>query len=831
INVESIPISFNDYSFLVELDSQLTKTREKWNYTLDNFLIQETSGTLISNPRLQLSGICDNYGFTSSSLVYSDTVGSLEGSLGAGWDFSDRVLHSAFLDFSAAQTLFPESLNLRIRANNPERADFSSTNFLSKLFFNAEAQINEFKVGHILKDQKIDDTVSCSINFLGSIDMPSVQIMVDRAKMRVGNESLLLSGMAHLEDKEAFINNAFVSYASYQANDISGFFNFDTMSGTADLSIAGELDKNEPFSTKHFETPISVSFKSFAKKRENYLQDFSVDLILKKLRGNFFNDRDEVPVHLEKNNNRTSFYIGSSQAFSGVIESNGEIHLLATKDFPVSFKGDGIIQNNEINVFVDDIYIDVAHFSALLDIDVFSAYGGVLTGQLMVSESIFNPLMNGTITGKNLRVSSPICLDEVMYTDLFKCHVQNSRFIINDAFFIGEKSGGQFILDYTIVLEDFSEVIHHLDAKSVNDKAIYAYFELPIGYLRGAATTQLSLDITPSFLDLRGVINVHELDAVVSSLSFQEEDLPAPDSLFETQIDLLININPKSRVYFPSKQNPVIRGLVGQEKPIYFTMDSASNTYSLSGDLVVRGGEVLYINRTFYIREGKVSLSGNQDDFDPVLSFRAEIRDHDDNGDLVKIILTAIEQRLSQLSPVLTSIPSKSQTELMGLLGQAVLGDFASSNSMIGNVLAGALDYGLQISVFRGVENALRDFLNFDIFSFRTTFLQNAMVQAFIPVEDDTNVLSFGNYLDGSTVYIGKYIGDTLYADMMLEIVYDKTFDDKGTMRGLGFKPEIGLEFPSPFATIRWSIAPDVSSDWNLLVPYTSISLSWKYVL
>ena len=45
----------------------------------------------------------------------------------------------------------------------------------------------------------------------------------------------------------------------------------------------------------------------------------------------------------------------------------------------------------------------------------------------------------------------------------------------------------------------------------------------------------------------------------------------------------------------------------------------------------------------------------------------------------------------------------------------------------------------------------------------------------------------------------------------------------------LVLQPEIGLELPTPFVNIRWSIAPDINSAQNLWVPDTSLSLSWKF--
>ena len=64
--------------------------------------------------------------------------------------------------------------------------------------------------------------------------------------------------------------------------------------------------------------------------------------------------------------------------------------------------------------------------------------------------------------------------------------------------------------------------------------------------------------------------------------------------------------------------------------------------------------------------------------------------------------------------------------------------------------------------------------------------------------------------------------------DAMFSLVYKKDGENpnKGKMI---LQPEIGLELPTPFVNIRWSIAPDITSAQNLWVPYTSISLTWKF--
>ena len=108
------------------------------------------------------------------------------------------------------------------------------------------------------------------------------------------------------------------------------------------------------------------------------------------------------------------------------------------------------------------------------------------------------------------------------------------------------------------------------------------------------------------------------------------------------------------------------------------------------------------------------------------------------------------------------------------------------------------------------------------------------MKQAFFQTVDGNNsenpalTLDAGNFFDNTTVYIGKYIGNTVYMDAMFSLHYKENVEKVNNGK-LVLQSEFGLELPTPFVNIRWSIAPDITSAKNLWVPDTSISLSWKF--
>ncbi|MCI6827279.1 MAG: hypothetical protein MR937_08200, partial [Spirochaetia bacterium] len=174
-------------------------------------------------------------------------------------------------------------------------------------------------------------------------------------------------------------------------------------------------------------------------------------------------------------------------------------------------------------------------------------------------------------------------------------------------------------------------------------------------------------------------------------------------------------------------------------------------------------------------------------------------------------------------------IPAKSETEIRTLLGEIVKGDSDS----VTNLFIAASDYALQSLLGRSVENKLRDFLNFDILSIRTLVLQNAFKSSFLKdkSQNKSEDLTIGNLLDNSTVYIGKYIGSDLYLDALMHWSYDESRqNDFMTPGGLVFKPEIGLEIETPFANIKWKMAPEFTNVFDRkLVSSTSVTLSWKF--
>jgi len=256
----------------------------------------------------------------------------------------------------------------------------------------------------------------------------------------------------------------------------------------------------------------------------------------------------------------------------------------------------------------------------------------------------------------------------------------------------------------------------------------------------------------------------------------------------------------------------------------------------MDGNVVLRGGELYHLQRSFYIREGMLQFNGNDPKVDPLINARAEVRDSNDDGP-VTIIMVMENVPLSELEktmPRYESIPSLSQLEIYSLLGQAPSMDADAAAPDVGPLLRSTTEMILQTVVFRRAEQIIRNSLGLDMFSFRTQVLQNAVFEAVRNRDPNEQPATVGNYLDNTTVFMGKYFLPDLFGQLMVTFRYDPYQKEYGGMRP---ELDLGLDFQTPLFDVRWNIHPEnpgylATDKWmSEIIGSQSISLVWRWSL
>jgi hypothetical protein len=261
---------------------------------------------------------------------------------------------------------------------------------------------------------------------------------------------------------------------------------------------------------------------------------------------------------------------------------------------------------------------------------------------------------------------------------------------------------------------------------------------------------------------------------------------------------------------------------LGAKTRIY--SNSLDRTFSFTGDVKLRGGEIFYFERSFYIRSGILTFRENEEQFDPRITVRAEARDRSSTGP-VTISLVVDNAPLRSFTPRFESSPALSQMEIMSLMGQSLVGATSEDGSVSNPFLASSADLLAQSQVMRRIQGALRDFLHLDMFSVRTQFLQRAAFGIFgIQPQAVDRIGWVGNYFDNTSVFVGKYIGSNMFAQLMLSLRYD---EKKRTFGGYTFEPDLGLELQSPLGNIQWNLVPSHPENWY--INDCSFTISWNF--
>ena len=498
---------------------------------------------------------------------------------------------------------------------------------------------------------------------------------------------------------------------------------------------------------------------------------------------------------------------------------------------PLKLNLDGTVKKDALNLHVSDIRADVKRIWDITGLNYVLFYGGTLIGDLDINGKPLEPEFNGKLVGRNITVNSPnyapeiygpVTLDiiadgtglEIPYTVLkgpstdiwARCTAEFSGWIPND---ISVQCG------------------------TLGTKKGVFKTDNPLFQANGFAGCTVEIKVTPTLVGVYGsalfdsgyfVVKFNDLD------KFSAKYSKIANIAFDMKLDL--QLGHKAEFRWPTADFPILRALVPTETPLSLVVDAGTGNFTIAGDVKMRGGEVFYIKRNFYIREGSITFADITKEIEPLVTLRAEIRDRDtSSGEPLRLILTAKDQPLFSFNPTLNSDPPRSTNEIMQLLGQVAIGDTGKDN-VWQNLLVTSSDILAQVGFLKKTENRVRDFLGLDAFSFRTLLLQNAIFGNLFSKNQNT-ALTMSNYLDNTSVYIGKYFGSAIYADALLHLShYDsKSVKNGGSQRpvynDLLFQPEIGLEMATPFFLLRWSVAPTKPD--TLFVGDAALTFSWKY--
>ena len=305
--------------------------------------------------------------------------------------------------------------------------------------------------------------------------------------------------------------------------------------------------------------------------------------------------------------------------------------------------------------------------------------------------------------------------------------------------------------------------------------------------------------------------------------------------------NLDLNFLRNNRIIYPAGQDPIISIVLDENSSIVAKKNRAD--ISVTGDIDVRGGEIFYFQKYFYITEGNITFP-DPTKIDPKINLRATLRDYDSDGNRVEIYLVMKDNTFGNISPTLESSPAKDLNEIMSILGQSILPSSTYGTVSVGSV-ASLVTEGIDIlgrlgivttaaNPISGMSESLKEVFGVDSFSIHSNIVNNILTDTLSSSFSDnySTYSPMARYLNGTTLNIGKYLSSSFYLQGMVHLAASSNAKDKYTFISddLVLDTEFSLEWMNPAFKITFITSPSYLSFYSILDTFRfsiSKTLNW----
>ena len=818
IIVKSLPVKILDKTIVFTTSSSFTyDSLNGPAVQISHLEVEEAGGTVSVSPKIVLSGNATKYGARIDNIAYSDFYSVLQGTADAILNINENVFDSVGIAMNLHNPVTDEMVIVDGSIANPDHLPMTKENILKYIYLNLQVQLKNFSLSRFVEQTNDNNMISGMLFTSGTLEHPYVALNVDSLSVLVAAALIKAHGNIVVEDRDITISDLNINY------DGMDFSNIQATASLTDWTLDATGEFNYDIVDKTLNAPLVLKAENAIVPEGKMLPDsIMVTLSSPSIGGSLIKKPFPLSLSILYANDIFSIYSSENFGLYGTYNKDSLLELnLDNKKF-MSAKMDGLVNLHTLSLELYDVSADLQKAFENVDFDeILIIENGFLNGDITITGTLNDPEVNGWAL-----ITSPVA----KFPPLFKQKISAPKmdFVINsNEFTIPEtlltiKNNQRLLGELSIFFNKMT--FDHIEGefKSYKNDILPVSIKSDLLSINGEAAIDLNMYFENNTMELSGSIAGENAELVIQLLkmsNFASGNVEAANGLqMITDLDVTLGTHASVRL------DPFLRCVFVPNTKMKVVINQPEDIYLIDGDLKLKSGDIAYLSRSFYIKSGNIKFKdeiGN-----PTITVSAETREKDERGQTVKIIMSVEEQALLDMQPRFSSIPAKSENEINALLGQIVMADSDSA----GDFLFAASDYALQSTVVRQAENKLRDLLNFDIFSLRTNVIQNTYNYS-ISRNSEKEKVSIGNFLDNTTVYIGKYLGSSLYVDAMLHVALeDSDVNDINAAGKMMFQPEFGMELESPFANIRVNMTPNINALLkNQFVPSASVTLSWKF--
>ncbi len=800
-----VPADMNISRISLDVEGYFNNYRD-WKAVINSLGIDNIPG-LITENSLNLGGYISENKISLTSINYSDILSSLSGSADFTYNFfGNRELEGTFSLHSVEEELYEGTLSL-----------LNKEIFFKSAFNNAPLnRFNNVPLSGYLNGELLVD---------GSISEPDISLTLQLENGEFNSSPLEIETSIDFHENQLQMDYLRLNYMGQVLQKGNGMYNLNTGKIFFETEYLGLINKIHLSSSMKIEGS-TVQFNSRPELSEiisnnyNLLFSFSNILIDTKF-------SDPWDFQIERDDKIISFKGGPKSSISGSINDNGSFNIISKGPLPVRCKADGSVTDGLIDLAITNLEVDVPVINIIPIGEFVEFTGGTAFGHLNLSGSIKDPDFDGILNARDVIGNVPMVPENISPFDtsiIFKDKTmtigpENLK-ISDDTVNIGfNLSISKWILSsWALIIETLEEDRLHI---------VYNIPDIGLD-IDGFATGNMKILNNEYGVTINSDLLVN--DCIINLSPISQENISGSGSIFT---NMKFTTGRGVQFLWPSNTLPILRAIADTGQVLNFTMDKLSGTYSLKGDIGIKYGSIYYFQKSFYLSEGSLIFNENETKFDPLLNFTAQIREVDDEGEVVNISLILDKMPVSQFSPRFESNPPLSDIEIFSILGTGVFMQLGDEQIDLSSALLLTGDLVTQFGVIRSFEKKVKDIFKLDLFSIRTRVIQNILIDRFVDTGTTNQEIypnSFGRYLDNTSLYLGKYLGDDIFLQARLEVSTQKILesDQLYATNELFIDSSVSMEWQTPLFLLGFTVKPDfddpVSSIQN-----TSLELSWGY--
>ena len=538
------------------------------------------------------------------------------------------------------------------------------------------------------------------------------------------------------------------------------------------------------------EIEFSISYDSIRNIVLSYAgieEDSTASLKLRNLHlGNFVSE-DEFNQVLKLEDNCVKI---EGDVINGNFDlGNGNLDLSVSDSLPVSFNMTGKT-GKELDMMITDLNLELPVLGQLIPIPFLHFLDGSFTGDLLVKGPASDPSFYGMLYTPRIEIDLFYLPDQTLIANGIAISINDheASFAPTPTYGYSSKEGTFFDGRLTITAQlknlDLAELV--IDIDDISKPIDFWYplitetFDMNIN---SNVTGHIIISVTDGQMGLGGDIVAENLDITLKL----PDDLP--DWYYETTVamnlDLEITAGKNCEFFYPEKDDSFLNFTINEGESVHLYLDKDGDGFTITGALSIKAGRIYYFQNDFFITDGSVkftkAVADPDNNFNMNIDLTARLREYDANGKQVNIYLILQNATLDNIVPRFESSPAMSQAEIMQFLGQSFIqtpenGVSLYSLASIATATAdafstlGLINQNSNYSLSKG----MREALGLDMFSLRSSVIQN-LVLSYLPgmSQNDDNMVS--RYLDGTSIFAGKYFSSGLFGRASVSLNAGKT--------------------------------------------------------